>query len=93
VNTPPHQAPLHPFPRLFENPLARVGLLTGVALLVEVLLMKYSLDVSPSLFIVLGPLWFFSIFKLSGRRDRISEVIASIAIVVVTALVLIAYTL
>ena len=71
----------------------RVGLLTVLVLLVEVLLMKYSLDVSPSLFIVLGPLWLFSIYKVSGRRDRISEIVTCIAIVVVTTVVLGAYAL
>jgi hypothetical protein len=93
VNTPPHHAPSHRFPHRFENPLVRVGLLTAVVLLVEVLLMKYSLDVNPSLFIVLGPLWLFSIYKVSGRRDRISEIVACFAIVVVTAVVLVAYAL
>ena len=93
MNTPPHHVSLHPLPHLFANPVVRVGLLTAVALIVEVLLMKYSLGVSPSLFIVLGPLWLFSIYKVSGRRDRISEIVASIAIVVATAVVLLAYAL
>jgi hypothetical protein len=83
----------HPLPHLFESPLVRVGLLTAVALLIEVLLMTYTLEANPSLFILLGPLWLFSIYKVSGRRDRISEMVASIAIVAVTAVVLIAYAL
>ncbi|HEX3268792.1 MAG TPA: hypothetical protein VHQ98_12480 [Gaiellaceae bacterium] len=71
----------------------QVGLLTAVALLVEILLMKYVLDANPSLLVLLGPLWVFSVYKVSGRRDRISNIVTSIAVVVATGVVLLAYAL
>lgn len=93
MNVPPHHAPSHRFQDVFENPQVQVGLLTTVALLVEILLMKYVLDANPSLFVLLGPLWVFSVYKVSGRRDRISNIVTSIAVVVVTAAALLAYAL
>lgn len=93
MNAPPHHAPPHRFSDAVENPQVRVGLLSAGALLVEILLMKFVLDVNPSLFVLLGPLWVFSVYKVSGRRDRISAVVASIAVVLVTAAVLLAYAL
>ena len=93
MNAPPHHAPPNRLPDALENPQVQVGLLTAVALLVETLLMKYVLDVNPSLFILLGPLWVFSVYKVSGRRDRISAITTAIAVVVVTAVVLLVYAL
>lgn len=93
MNAPPHHAPPHRLPDALENPQVQVGLLTAVALLVEVVLLKYVLDASPSMFVLLGPLWVFSVYKVSGRRDRFSAIVTSIAVVVVTAVVLLVYTL
>lgn len=93
MSTPSHHAPPHRLPDVIEKPQVQVGLLTAVALLVEVLLMKYVLDASPSMFVLLGPLWAFTVYKVSGRRDRTSEIVASIAVVLVTAAVLLAYAL
>ena len=93
MSTPFHHAPPRRLPDVIENPQVQVGLLTAVALLVEVLLMKYVLDASPSMFVLLGPLWAFTVYKVSGRRDRTSEIVASIAVVLVTAAVLLAYAL
>lgn len=86
MSAPPHHVPaqlLH----VFENPQVVVGLLTAGALLIEVLLLRYVLEASPSMFVVLGPLWIFSVYKVSGRRDRVSNVVTSIAVVVVAAAV------
>jgi hypothetical protein len=91
VNVPFHHALPHRLSDVFENPQVRVGLLTAVALLVEVVLVKYVLDVDPSLFILLGPLWVFTVYKVTGRRDRISEIVASVAVVVAVATVLLVY--
>ena len=93
MSTPFHHAPPRRLPDVIENPQVQVGLLTAVALLVEVLLMKYVLDASPTMFVLLGPLWAFTVYKVSGRRDRTSEIVASIAVVLVTAAVLLAYAL
>lgn len=90
MSTPPH-APPHRLPDVVENPQVQVGLLTALALLVEVLLMEYVLDVSPSMFVLLGPLWAFTVYKVSGRRDRTSAIVASIAVVLVTAAILLFY--
>ena len=88
MSTPPHHAPPHRLPDVIENPQVQVGLLTAVALLVEVLLLKFVLDASPSMFVLLGPLWAFTVYKVSGRRDRTSELVASIAVVFAAAAVL-----
>jgi hypothetical protein len=93
MNAPPHHARSHRLQDVFENPPVQVGLLTAVALLVEILLMKYVLDANPSLLVLLGPLWVFSVYKVSGRRDRISNIVTSIAVVVATGVVLLAYAL
>jgi hypothetical protein len=93
MSTPAHHAPRHRLPDVIENPQVQVGLLTAVALLVEVLLMKYVLDASPSMFVLLGPLWAFTVYKVSGRRDRTSQIVASVAVVLVTAAVLLIYAL
>jgi hypothetical protein len=71
----------------------RVGLLAAVALLVEALLAKIVLDVQLNFFAQLAALWIFVVYKLSGRRDRLTETVASVAVVAVTATVLLAYTL
>jgi hypothetical protein len=93
MNAPPRHAPPHRLPDALENPQLHVGLLTAVALLVEISLTMFVLDVYPSLFVLLGPLWVFSVYKVSGRRDRTSEVLTSIAVVLVTAAVLLMYAL
>lgn len=93
MSIPSYHAPSHRLPDVIENPQVQVGLLTAVALLVEVLLMNYVLNASPSMFVLLGPLWVFTVYKVSGRRDRTSEIVASIAVVLVTAVVLLAYAL
>ena len=85
-----HDAPSHPLLGVLENSQVRVGLLTAAALLVEVLLIEYVLDVNPSMFVLLGPLWVFSVYKVSNRRDRTTEIAASVAVVLVTAAVLLA---
>jgi hypothetical protein len=93
MNAPPHQAPPHRLSGVLENPQVRVALLTAVALLVEVVLAKNVLDVSLNFFSMLAPFWVFTVYQVTGRRDRMSAIVASIAVVSATAAVLLVYAL
>jgi hypothetical protein len=92
MSTPQH-APPHRLRRLRENSQMRVAFLTAAALLVEVVVAKNVLDVDMNFFSMLAPFWVFTAYQVSGRRDRTSELVASIAVVLVTAVVLLAYAL
>jgi hypothetical protein len=78
-------------PRLFDRPEIRVGGVAVAALIVEAVLARVVLDVHLNFFAQLAALWVFAAYKLSGRRDRISEVVASIAVIAVTTAVLLVY--
>jgi hypothetical protein len=93
VTAPQGYAPPHQLRGRFGDPQVRVGLLAAVALLVEVLLAKNVLNLQLNFFAQLAALWIFVVYKLSGRRDRLTETVASVAVVVVTATVLLAYAL
>lgn len=93
MSTSPHHAPPHQLRRLIENPQLRVALLTAAALFVEVVVAKNVLDVEMNFFSMLAPFWVFTVYQVSGRRDRTSEIVASIAVVLVTAVVLLLYAL
>jgi hypothetical protein len=93
VTAPPYCAPPHRLRERFGDPQVRVGLLAAAALLVEALLAKTVLDLQLNFFAQLAALWIFVVYKLSGRRDRLSETAASVAVVVVTATVLLGYAL
>ena len=54
---------------------------------------KNVLDVEMNFFSMLAPFWVFTVYQVSGRRDRTSELVALIAIVLVTAAVLLVYAL
>lgn len=93
MSTPSHHAPQHRLRGLLESPQLRVALLTAAALLVEVAVAKNVLDVELNFFSMLAPFWVFTAYQVSGRRDRTSEIVASIAVVLATAAVLLVYAL
>jgi hypothetical protein len=77
--------------RKLDEPQVRVALVTAVCLLVEAIIAKNVIDVELDAISQLAPLWVFIAFLLSGLRDRTSEIAFMIAIVVVTAAVLVLY--
>jgi hypothetical protein len=93
MNTSLHQLGRQGGSRVFSDPRMRVGALAVVALLVEAAIAAFVLDMHLNFFAQLAPFWVFVAYKLSGRRDRTSETIASVAVVVVTVGVLVASAL
>ncbi len=71
----------------------RIALLAAFAILAEVVLARKVLDVDLNFVAQLAPMWVFVAFKLSGRRDRPTEIAAAVAVVVATAVVLTVYAL
>jgi hypothetical protein len=69
----------------------RVGLLTLAALAVEVVLARTVLDVELNFFALLAPFFVFTAYKVSGQRGRTAEMVASVAVVVAAATVLLVY--
>lgn len=87
----PASAPPRRLPSVFANPQVRVGLLTVAALLVEWVLARTVLDVELSFFALLAPFFVFTAYKVSGQRGRTAEIVASVAVVVAAAAVLLVY--
>ena len=87
---PQHARP-HRLPGVLANPDVRVGLLAAAVLLVEAALARNVLDVDLDFLSQFAPLWIFTAYKLSGLRGPTAEIVASAAIVGVTAAVLVAY--
>jgi hypothetical protein len=73
-----------------DDPHVRVGLLAAAAPLVEAVLAKSVLDLPLNFFAQLAALWVFVAYKL---RDRLAEMSASVAVVAVTATVMLIYAL
>lgn len=71
----------------------RVALLTAVALMVEAVLAKNVLDLQLDFISQFAAMWVFIAFQLSGRRDRLAELVAGAAVVIATAAVLVVYAL
>jgi len=88
MSTSPQHALEHRLRAALDDPQVRVGLLAAAALLAEAVLAKSVFDLQLNFFAQLAALWVFVAFKLSGRRDRLTETAASVAVVVVTATVL-----
>jgi hypothetical protein len=76
---------------VLANPQVRVGLLMIAALLVEWVLARTVLDVELSFFALLAPFFVFTAYKVSGQRGRTAEIVASVAVVVAVAAVLLVY--
>ena len=90
---PPQHAPPHRLPGVLANPHVRVALLAAAVLLVEAVLAKNVLEVDLDFFSQFAALWIFTAYNLSGLRGRTAEIVASAAIVGVTAAVLVVYAL
>jgi len=75
------------------DPLVRIELLALFAIVTEFVLAKKVLDVNLNFLALLAPMWVFVAFKVSGRRDRRTEIASAVAMVVATAVVLLAYAL
>ena len=88
MTAPPDYAPPHRLRAAFADSQVRVGLLAAAALLVEAVLAKTVLDLQLNFFTQLAALWIVVVYKLSGRRDRLTETVASAAVDVLTARVL-----
>jgi hypothetical protein len=93
TSTPPAPAPRRRLPGVLANPHVRVGLLTVAALLVEAVLARTVLDVEIAFFALLAPFFVFTAYKVSGQRGRTAEIVASVAVVVATAAVMLVYAL
>ena len=78
--------------RQLNDPQVRVGLVTAACLLVEAVIAKNMLDVQLDFFSQLAPMWIFIVYQVSGLRDRTSEIAFMVTIVLVTAAVLILYS-
>lgn len=78
--------------RRLNDPQVRVGLVTAACLLVEAVIAKNMLDVQLDFFSQLAPMWIFIVYQVSGLRDRTSEIAFMVTIVLVTAAVLILYS-
>jgi hypothetical protein len=75
------------------DPQVRIALLAALALVVEAVVAKNILDVRLDFISQFAALWVFIAFQVSGRRDRLAEIAAGVAVVVATAAVLIVYAL
>jgi hypothetical protein len=78
-------------PGVLASAQVRVGLLTLVGLAVEVGLARTVLDVELNFFALLAPFFVFTAYKVSGQRGRTAEMVASVAVVVAAATVLLVY--
>ena len=79
--------------RQLAEPEVRVALVTAVCVLVQAVLAKNLLEVEVDILTQLAPFWVFIAFLVSGLRDRAAELGFTVAIVGVTAAVLVLYAL
>ena len=77
--------------RRLDDPQVRVALVTAVCLLAQAVVAKNVLDVELDVMSQMAPMWVFIAYLVSGRRDRTSGIAFTIAIVLVTAAVLVLY--
>ena len=93
MNVSATRPPSHRIGRALGDAQVRVALLAAVALMVEAVLAKNVLDVRLDVISQLAAMWVFVAFQVSGRRDRLAELVADLALVVATAVVLVVYAL
>jgi hypothetical protein len=93
VNVSATRPPSHRISRALGDSQVRVALLAAVALMVEAVLAKNVLDVRLDVISQFAAMWIFVAFQLSGRRDRLAELAADVALVVATAVVILVYAL
>jgi hypothetical protein len=91
VGTPVHPPDGHPttWRGRLGDPQVRVALVTAVCLLVQAVIAKNVLDVELDFMSQTAPMWVFIAYLVAGVRDRTSGIAFTIAIVVVTAAVLV----
>jgi hypothetical protein len=85
--------PARRLPRVLANPHVRVALVTAAALAVMAVVARRVLDVELGFYALLAPFFVFTAYKVSGQRGRTAELIASAAVVMTAAVVLLAYAL
>jgi Ca2+/Na+ antiporter len=78
-------------PEALGDPQVRIAVLAAVAVMVQAIIAKNILDVRLDFFSQTAALWVFIVFMLSGQRDRLAELGAGAAILVVTAAVTMLY--
>jgi hypothetical protein len=78
---------------LVDDSLVRVALVTAACLLVEAVIAKNVINVELGVISQLAPMWVFIVYLVSGLRDRPSEIAFMIALVAVTAAVLVLYAI
>lgn len=79
--------------RRLDDPQVRVALVTAVCLLAQAVIAENVLDAELDVMSQTGPMWVFIAYLVSGLRDRTSEVAFTIAIVLVTAAILVLHAL
>lgn len=77
--------------RRLGDPQIRVALVTAVCLLAQAVIATNVLDVELDIISRTAPMWVFIAYLVSGLRDRRSEIALIVAIVLVTAAVLLLY--
>lgn len=77
--------------RRLDDPQVRVALVTAVCLLAQAVIAKNVLDVELDFMSQMAPMWVFIAYLVGGRHDRASGIAFTIAIVFVTAAVLVLY--
>ena len=76
-----------------DDSQVRVALVAAACLLVEAVVAKNVIDVRLDFISQLAPMWVFIVYLLSGLRDRTSEIAFVIALIAVTAAVLVLYAI
>ena len=79
--------------RLVEEPQVRLALVTAVCLMAEAVIAKNLLDVELGFISQFAPFLVFIAYLVSGAGDRASEIAFTIAVVGVTAGVLVLYAI
>ncbi len=87
--------PMNQFPyrAALRHAEVRVALIAAAALMVQAVIAKNVIDVQLDYISQNAALWVFIVFLIGGLRDRVAELAASAAIVVVTVAVLTFYAL
>jgi len=94
VTTPlvPHTR-RHDWPRALQESEVRVAIVAAVCLLVEAIVAKNVLGVRLDVISQLAAMWVWLAYTIVGRGDRVAELLAMAASVLVTVAVLVVYAL
>ncbi len=83
----------HHWPRALYESEVRVALVAAACLLGEAVVAKNVLDVHLDVISQLAAMWVWLAYSVVGRRDRVAELAAMAAAVLVTVAVLVVYAL